>query len=98
SFPISELLYIAVTSFPYTTLFRSDIERNLRGVCDFLLSLSPLQLTIEAPVVAIVRQGIVQCIAEMVAAQQFNREQGNPIPAVYGDRKSTRLNSSHGSI
>src|SRR2546426_3307951 len=70
--------------------FNVDIERGLRGVCDFLLSLSPLQLTIEAPVVAIVeakneniRQGIVQCIAEMVAAQQFNREQGNPIRTIY---------------
>jgi hypothetical protein len=71
--------------------FNVDVERGLRGVCDFLLSRSPLQLTIEAPVVAIVeakneniKQGIVQCIAEMVAAQHFNREQNNPIAVVYG--------------
>jgi hypothetical protein len=71
--------------------FNVDIEQGLHGVCDFLFSASPLQLAIEAPVVAVVeakneniKQGIVQCIAELVAAQQFNREQGNPIHAVYG--------------
>ena len=71
--------------------FNVDIEQGLRGVCDFLFSLSPLQMAIEAPVVAIVeakneniKQGTVQCIAELVAAQQFNREQGNPIRTVYG--------------
>ena len=31
-----------------------DFEKGLRGTCDFLLSLSPLQLTVQAPVVAIV--------------------------------------------
>jgi hypothetical protein len=71
--------------------FSVNIEQGLRGVCDFLLSASPLQLAIEAPVVAVVeakneniKQGIVQCIAELVAAQQFNHEQGNPILTVYG--------------
>ncbi len=71
--------------------FNVDVERGLRGVCDFLFSASPLQLGIEAPVVAVVeakneniKQGIVQCIAEMVAAQQFNREQGNSIRAISG--------------
>src|SRR5205809_6434087 len=47
--------------------FNVDVEQGLRGVCDFLLSLSPEQLAIEAPVVAVVeaknenmKQGIVQ--------------------------------------
>ena len=71
--------------------FNVSIERGLRGVCDFLLSLSPTQLTIEAPVVTVVeakndnlKTGLIQCIAEMVAAQLFNRERGNDIPTVYG--------------
>jgi hypothetical protein len=71
--------------------FDVDKENGLAGVCDFLLSLSPLQLTIEAPIVAIVEAkrenitgGIAQCLAEMVAAQQFNREAKNPIPAIFG--------------
>jgi hypothetical protein len=71
--------------------FNVDLEQGLRGVCDFLLSLSPEQLAIEAPVIAVVeakneniKQGIVQCIAEMVAAQRFNRERDNPIQSVFG--------------
>ncbi len=71
--------------------FNADPENGLRGVCDFLLSLSPEQLTIEAPVVTIVeakneniRQGINQCVAEMVAAQRFNRAQGSAVETVYG--------------
>jgi hypothetical protein len=71
--------------------FNVDAESGLKGVCDYLLSLSPLQLAVEAPVVAIaeaknenVPRGIAQCLAEMVAAQQFNREQENAIPTVFG--------------
>jgi hypothetical protein len=71
--------------------FNVDIERGLRGVCDFLFSLSPLQLAVQAPVVAIVeakndsiKSGIGQCVAEMLAAQIFNGQRGNPIPTVYG--------------
>ena len=71
--------------------FNPDPERGLCGVCDYLFSLSPEQLTIEAPVVTIVeaknenlRQGINQCVAEMVAAQVFNRARGSAIETVYG--------------
>jgi len=71
--------------------FNVDLEQGLRGVCDFLLSLSPEQLAIEAPVVAVVeakneniKQGIVQCAAEMVASQRFNRERDNPVHSVFG--------------
>ena len=71
--------------------FNVDVERGLRGVCDFMLSLSPLQLVIQAPVIAVVeaknenmKAGLGQCIAEMLAAQQFNLERQNPVPIVYG--------------
>lgn len=71
--------------------FNPDPERGLRGTVDYLLSLSPEQLAVEAPVVTIVeaknentRQGINQCIAEMVAAQSFNQRRGNPIGTVCG--------------
>ena len=60
-----------------------DVAQGLHGVCDFLLSLSPLQLTIQAPVVAVVeaknenmKAGIAQCTAEMLAAQKFNTLRG----------------------
>lgn len=71
--------------------FTVDPERGLAGYCDFLLSRSPEQLTIEAPVVAIVeakneslRSGIPQCIAEMIAAQIFNAARGATSDRVYG--------------
>jgi len=71
--------------------FNADPERGLCGVCDYILSLAPEQLTIEAPVVTVVeakneniRQGINQCIAEMVAAQVFNRSKGHSMETLYG--------------
>jgi hypothetical protein len=71
--------------------FTVDAEQGLRGVCDFLLSRSPEQLTIEAPVVTVVeakneniKAGIGQCLAEMIAVQLFNRLKGQELPAVYG--------------
>jgi hypothetical protein len=71
--------------------FNVDSERGLRGTCDYILSLSLEQLTVEAPIVVVVeakneniKQGINQCIAEMVAAQLFNQERHNAIETVYG--------------
>jgi hypothetical protein len=71
--------------------FTVNPEQGLRGTCDFLLSLSPLQLTIQAPVVMVVeaknenmQRGISQCIAEMVAAQQFNQARENGHQEIYG--------------
>ena len=71
--------------------FSVDLESNLTGVCDFLVSLSPGQLFLEAPLIILVearkddpKLGLGQCVAEMLAAQRFNAEKGNSIPAVYG--------------
>lgn len=66
--------------------FNVDLESDLTGVCDFLVSLSPGQLLLEAPLIILVetKLGLGQCIAEMVAAQRFNAEKRNDIPAVYG--------------
>ena len=71
--------------------FNVDPEDGLAGVCDFLVSLSPGQLFLQAPLIILVevkkddpKLGIGQCIAEMLAAQRFNAEKGNDIPAVYG--------------
>ncbi len=69
--------------------FTVDPAAGLSGVCDFLLSRSPELLEIEAPVLVIVeakkadlKPGIGLCIAEMVAAQRFNEDSGQPIPAI----------------
>lgn len=73
------------------TDFTVDVETGLAGVCDFLLSLSPLQLVVQAPVVAIVeakndniKSGLGQCAAEMLAAQKFNARRGTETPVLYG--------------
>ena len=73
------------------TEFTVDKEKGLNGTCDFLISRSSEQLTIEAPVTAIVEAkkenlnaAVPQCIAEMVAAQTFNGGKGNPIESIYG--------------
>ena len=71
--------------------FNVDIEKGLTGFCDFLISRSPEQLLIEAPVFAVVeakndniQSGLGQCMAEMLAAQLFNERKGNEIKTIYG--------------
>ncbi len=71
--------------------FSVDAEQGLTGVCDFLVSLSPILSFLEAPVIILVEAkrenlttGFGQCAAEMLAAQRFNTEKGNAIPCIYG--------------
>lgn len=72
--------------------FNVDRERNLNGFCDFIISASPEQLLLSAPVIAIVEAknenligGLGQCIAEMVAARIFNQREGSEaVRQVYG--------------
>ena len=71
--------------------FTVDAQRGLTGVCDFLFSRSPEQLTIEAPAIAIVEAkkedmtaGIAQCLAQLVAARLFNEQAGSGDEIVYG--------------
>ena len=71
--------------------FDVDHKLGIDGYCDWLLSASPVQLTIKAPVVALVEAkkgdlsaGLAQCIAEMVAARLFNERHDNPIVTIYG--------------
>ena len=71
--------------------FNVDPSKGLNGFCDFLMSNSPEQLFISTPILAIVeaknenlKAGLGQCIAEMVAAQLFNQQEGNEISIIYG--------------
>ena len=75
--------------------FSIDDENGLTGVCDFLVSLSPVQSFLEAPVIILVEAkkddltiGLGQCVAEMLAAQRFNAEKDNDIPYIYGTTTS----------
>jgi len=71
--------------------FNVDVERGLNGTCDFILARSPEQFFITHPVVTIVEakrenipSGLGQCIATMIAARQFNEQEGEPIDIIYG--------------
>ncbi len=71
--------------------FNVDIEQGLNGFCDFLISLSPQQLYITSPVIALVeakndnlKQGLAQCMAEMIAAEKLNQSEENNIKSIYG--------------
>ena len=71
--------------------FNIDKEKGLNGYCDFLVSLSPEQLFVKSPVIALVEAknenmmgGLGQCIAEMIAAKIFNEQEGNDTPSIYG--------------
>jgi hypothetical protein len=71
--------------------FNVDAEAGLTGVCDFILSLSPEQLFVKAPVAVVVeakkedlKGGLGQCVAEMVAAWKFNQAAKNTINTIYG--------------
>lgn len=71
--------------------FDVDAERNLTGYCDFIISSTSEQLFVGSPVIALVEAkneniiaGLGQCIAEMIAAQYFNAQEGNNIPVIYG--------------
>ena len=71
--------------------FTVSPEQGLNGVCDYLISRSKEQLLIQSPVIMLVeaknenlKVGLPQCIAEMIAAQQFNIQEDNEIEAVYG--------------
>jgi hypothetical protein len=73
------------------TNFDVEPEKGLTGYCDYLISQSPEQLVIEAPVIAIVEakkdnlnEGLGQCVATMIAAQRFNEISNNTTPTVYG--------------
>ncbi len=91
--------------------FNVDAENGLVGVCDFLISLSPMQSLLRAPVIVLVEAkkedptpGLGQCVAEMLAAQRFNAQKGNDIPCVYGaattgtEWKFLKLKGNHLSI
>lgn len=68
-----------------------DAARGLNGYCDYILTKGPSQHILQAPFVAIVeakndliRTGLGQCIAAMVAARVSNELAAIPMQAIYG--------------
>lgn len=73
------------------TEFNVDGTQGLNGYCDFILSLSPQQITVNAPVLTIIeakneniKSGLGQCASTMIAAQIFNQQENNSIQTLYG--------------
>jgi len=71
--------------------FNIDESQGLVGVCDYIITRSPEQLFVKAPVMMLVeaknedlKRGYGQCIAEMIAAQRFNIREGSESPQIYG--------------
>jgi hypothetical protein len=72
-------------------LFNVDKALGLMGYCDFILSKKPNTPLIKSPVFCIVEakndnlsNGIAQCIAEMYAAQIFNKKNNETTAVIYG--------------
>lgn len=72
-------------------VFNVDKEKGLTGTCDFIISRSPEQYFITAPVLTVaeakkdnIHNGLGQCIAEMFAARLFNEQKQNDMSPVYG--------------
>lgn len=71
--------------------FSVDSDLGLNGLCDYIISFSPNQLLITAPVAVVfeakredINSGFGQCIAAMVAAQKFNQRYNKEIEIIYG--------------
>lgn len=91
--------------------FKVDESRGLSGFCDFLFTLAPLAIDIQAPVISVVEAkkediiaGIPQCLAELVAAQIYNAAEGQTLETLYGvvtngeGWKFLRLRGTHAMI
>jgi hypothetical protein len=71
--------------------FDVDSARGLTGVCDYLLNESDELFFPSSPIIAVVEAkkeniplGLGQCLAELVAAQEFNQNEGAPRETLLG--------------
>lgn len=71
--------------------FNVDKSRGLNGVCDYIISLSPEQLLLEAPIITVIeakndniKTGLGQCISEMLAAKLYNLNKNLGVETIYG--------------
>jgi hypothetical protein len=68
-----------------------DAARGLQGECDFILALTDPVPRLRAPIVTVVEAkkndieaGLGQCVAQMVAARDYNEREGAGLPVGYG--------------
>ena len=87
---VRKLLNHRVSLFSGTD-FNVDPGRGLNGTCDFIMAASSMQLFVRNPVLMIVeakndniKSGLGQCIAEMVAAREFNAAEPTAPTRIHG--------------
>ena len=68
-----------------------DVDAELKGECDFILSKLPKNQELEAPIFTLIeakddniRNGIGQCVMQMYASQKFNEIKKQAISTIYG--------------
>lgn len=68
-----------------------EVNLELKGECDFILSKAPKSKEIQAPIFTLIegkddniRLGFGQCVAQMYAAQKFNEIKKRDVPVIYG--------------
>ncbi|MGH8497732.1 MAG: hypothetical protein ACRERV_02830 [Methylococcales bacterium] len=71
--------------------FNVDKDLGLSGYCDFIISRSKEQYSLDAPVLMMVeakndniKSGLAPCGAQMIAAQRFNESRKSSLETVYG--------------
>ena len=71
--------------------FEGEPASGLNGVCDYLVSLSPQQMVVTAPVLVAFEAknesivgGLGQCISAMVGAQRYSRRHNISADPIYG--------------
>lgn len=87
-FEVFELCEQQMTIFSGCSL---NINEQLSGICDYIISSKNQLLALDSPIVCIVEaknrsieEGLAQAGAEMVAAQLFNQQEQNDINVIYG--------------
>ncbi len=78
--------------------FRVDVENNLSGVCNFVLSAEINKPKITSPIICLmeaknkeITESLAECGAKMYAMQIFNEQKGQSRKAIYGCVTNARL-------
>jgi len=66
-------------------------EKGLNGECDFILAKGPISTTLQTPIFSLVeakkndiKEGLGQCVAQMLGAKLVNQHENNEISFIYG--------------
>ena len=85
--------------------FNVEPEVGLNGTCDFLLSQSPEQIAVEAPVLVVVeakkedlKRGMGQCLAEMIAIQKINDQSNQTIFGIVSNGQLWQFGKLKGNL